>query len=389
MRVLQVHTRYRETGGEDAVVEVEAELLRRTGHEVIQYKAENPSGAVAATFTLAQAPWNVRAAHVLRQLAERVQPDVAHVHNTWFALSPAVLPALRRTGMPVVMTLHNYRLICANALLFRDGRPCEDCVGTHPWHGVRHRCYRGSAALSASVTATVALHQRRGTWDHDVDLFLALTPFSRALLVRGGLPADRVRVKPNSVADPGPRRTPAARSRTVVFIGRLAPDKGVDVLLEAWRRLGDPSLELVVGGDGPARRDLERRFAGPGVRFLGRLEPASVRELMLSARALVFPSRAYESQPMVVLEALAAGLPVLASDLGGRHEILGPLGPAWLAPAGDVAGWTAALGRLADPGFVAPAAVEARALYERSFAEGPALSALLDAYEWARTARSR
>jgi glycosyltransferase involved in cell wall biosynthesis len=379
MRILQVHTRYREPGGEDAAVEADAALLRAAGHEVVQHQVENPRGAVATAAALTRSPWNAGAAKLVRRLAKQLRPDVVHVHNTWYALSPAVVRALRHGGVPVVMTLHNYRLLCANALLFRDGLPCEDCVGSHPWHGVVHRCYRGSALQSMPAAATIAVHRRLGTWRHDVDLFLALNEFSRRLLIRGGLPAERIRVKPNFVEDPGARAVRAGSSLTVLCIGRLVAQKGIDVLLEAWRRLGDSRLELLLVGDGPLRADLERRGV-PGVRFAGRLPPAQVREHMLAGRALVFPSRSYEGQPMVVLEALAAGLPVLASSLGGMPELLAPLGSAWLAPVGTVAGWVEALRRLADGQLVDQASTDARAQYERSFTRSAGLTALEEAY---------
>src|SRR4029450_5924212 len=138
VRVLQLHTPYRQPGGEDAVVRAEAEVLRRSGHEDVQHQVQNPPGAAGAIGSLVLSPWNPLQARKVQGLAERIRPDVAHVHNTWYAQSPAVLWALRRSGVPTVMTLHNYRLVCANGQLFRDGAPCEDCVGTSPWHGVQH-----------------------------------------------------------------------------------------------------------------------------------------------------------------------------------------------------------------------------------------------------------
>jgi glycosyltransferase involved in cell wall biosynthesis len=382
MRILQVHTPYREPGGEDAAVEAEAALLRQAGHEVVQHQVENPQTVLATAAVLTRSPWNAGAARAVRLLVEQVRPAVAHVHNTWYALSPAVVHALRQSGVPVVMTLHNYRLLCANALLFRDGLPCEDCVGSHPWHGVLHRCYRGSALQSVPAAATIDLHRRLGTWRRDVDVFLALNEFARTLLVRGGVPAERIRVRPNFVEDPGARAVPAGSSRTVLCVGRLVAQKGIDLLVEAWRCLGDSRLELLLVGDGPLRGDLERRGV-PGVRFTGHLPPAQVREQMLAGRALVFPSRSYEAQPMVALEALAAGLPVLASNLGGMPELLAPLGSAWLTPPGTVAKWTEALRRLAADQLVDQASRDARAHYERSFTKSAGLAALEASYRHA------
>jgi glycosyltransferase involved in cell wall biosynthesis len=379
MRILQLHTHYREPGGEDVVVQAEATLLRDAGHEVVQHQVENPRGAVGAAVALARSPWNAGAAMTARRLAEEFKPDIAHVHNTWYALSPAVVRGLRHAGVPVVMTLHNYRLTCANAELFRDGRPCEECVGTLPWRGVAHRCYRGSALQSLPAAATIALHHWIGTWRRDVNLFLALNEFSRLLLVRGGLPAERIRLKPSFVEDPGPRTVPVSASSMVLCVGRLVSQKGVDLLLEAWRRLGQTGLKLVLVGDGPLRARLER-LRIPGVHFTGHLPAAEVRSRMLAGRALVFPSRSYEGQPLVILEALAAGLPVLASDLGGMPELLAPLGNEWLARAGTVEGWTMALRRLANDHTVDRASVLARTHYEQSFTSSAGLAALEAAY---------
>jgi glycosyltransferase involved in cell wall biosynthesis len=387
MRILQVHTRYRYEGGEDAVVRAEAALLTRAGHEVVPYLAENPVGAGPTAAAMLASPWNPAAARRLRAAVRQARPDVAHVHNTWFALTPSVVAALDDAGVPVVVTLHNYRLLCANASLFRDGHPCEDCVGSHPWHGVRHRCYRDSVPSSAAVAATLTLNRVIGTWDRHVRLFLALNDFARDRFVAGGLPLERVRVKPNSVGDPGPRAGPPSSSRTVLFAGRLTPEKGIGVLLEAWRRLGPADLELVVAGDGPMRAELERR-PPPGVRFLGQLDPAAVQGWMLGSRALVFPTWLYEGQPMSVLEAFAAGLPVLASRLGGNAELVGALGDGWLAPSQDPDALAERLAGLADDPWVDQAGTAARRLYEERFAERHNLRALEAAYRYC-TMRSR
>jgi glycosyltransferase involved in cell wall biosynthesis len=388
VRVLQLHTPYRQPGGEDAVVRAEAEVLRRSGHEVVQYQVQNPPGAVGAIGSLVLSPWNPLQARRVQGLAERIRPDVAHVHNTWYAQSPAVLWALRRSGVPTVMTLHNYRLVCANGQLFRDGAPCEDCVGASPWHGVRHGCYRDSMALSVPAAGTIALHDRLRTWSRTVDRFVVLSEFAAERLVRGGLPPDRIELKPNFVVDPGPRAAPAAASATVLYVGRLSPEKGVELLVEAWRELGEGPLELVVVGDGPLREGLMRRPAAR-LRLAGQLPAEEVRRRMLSARALVLPSVWYEGQPMAVLEALAAGLPVLGSDIGGVPELLAPLGRDWLAAPGEVASWVAALRALADPERVEVASAQARALYERSFSAATAARALEGIYERAASHRAR
>ena len=342
MRILQAHTRYRQAGGEDAVVAAEAALLRSAGHEVAEFEAQNPTAAAAAAGAMATAAWNPAAA---RRMADRIAefaPEVVHVHNTWFAMSPSVIEATRRQGVPVVLTLHNYRLMCSNGLLFRDGRPCTDCVGSHPWHGVVHRCYRDSAPASAVAATSIAVHQSRGTWRRGVNAYIAMTEAARPLFVAAGLPPERIVVKPHFVADPGPRRQPPSASRTVLYVGRLEVGKGIEVLLHAWRQLRDPDLELLVIGDGPLR-DVAQRLAPAGVRFAGWLPREELREHLLTARAFAFPSEWYEPFGLAVVEAMAAGLAITASRIGGVEELLGPSARSQLVPPGDTGALAASL----------------------------------------------
>jgi glycosyltransferase involved in cell wall biosynthesis len=379
-RILQITNHHREPGGEDAVAAAEARLLAGAGHEVLRYRAWNARGDLKAGAQLAVSAWNPWAARTVSRLVREHRPDVTHVHNTWFALSPSIFGELHASGAPVLMTLHNYRTVCSNAFLFRSGRPCEDCVGSHPWHGVRHRCYRGSRVASAAAAANIALQRARGTWVNDVDRFLALNEFSRRRLVAGGIPDQKVILKPNFVDDPGPRSNRPSESEHVLFVGRLSAEKGILELIGAWRRASPQELRLLVIGDGPlisqARADLDG-----SIRVLGRLHKDEVTKLMLSSRALVLPSRWYEVQPMVLLEALAAGLPVLASDLGGNPETLGDLGAAWLVAPGRVDEWARALSVLANDSSVDEAGSRARATYRAGFTPEVGLRNLERAYE--------
>lgn len=379
MKILQVHTSYREAGGEDAVVAADATLLRGAGHTVVQHVAANPESTVAAAAALARAPWNTAAAREITRAVARERPDVAHVHNTWFALSPSIVTALARAGVPVVMTLHNYRLLCSNALLFRDGRPCEDCVGSHPWHGVVHRCYRGSVVASAAAATTIAVN--RGTWTRHVSQFLTLNAFARERFIAGGLPADRLVVSGNFVGDPGPRLAPPSQSRTVLYVGRLTPEKGIGALVDAWAAAGPEDMELLVVGDGPLREELQRRSV-PGVRIAGWRPPDEVVTSMRGSRALLFPSQWYEGQPVTLLEALAAGLPVMASDMGGTAELLGDSGRAWLVSGVD--GWPEALARLQRDEELDQHGAALRRRYEASYTPASALRRLEDVYASAR-----
>ena len=378
MRIFQLHNRYRRAGGEDAVVAAEADLLRQAGHQVLTHTAQNPADWPQAAAKFAVAPWNRNAADKVAEAAQHFGPDIAHVHNTWFALTPASISALHRLGVPVVMTLHNYRLICANSYLFRDGGPCEKCVGSHPWHGARHRCYNRSALASVQAARTISSNHRRGTWQHDVDLYFALTRFARDRFVAGGVPANRIGIKPHFVNDPGGRSRPPSASRDVLYVGRLAPEKGVDVLVDAANRVD--GLDLTVIGDGEERSRLER-MAGPRVRFTGHLPAAEVRRAMLQARALAFPSLSYETFGLVLVEAMAAGLPVLASNLGGSPDIVRPGAGELIAP-GDVDAWIATLRGLDDA--KADAAGEgARLQWQQRFSPPSALPVIEDGYRWA------
>ena len=379
MRILQIHATYREPGGEDAAVATEAALLRDAGHQVEAYVEANPTADGAATTRLLAAPWNARAAERGRAAARRFAADVVHVHNTWFAFSPAVLTALRRDGFPVVLTLHNYRTMCAPGTLFRDGQPCLDCL-PGPLPAVRHACYRGSRAQSAIAAGTIALHRRRETWARDVDHLLAISRFGRELHVRAGLPAERISVKSNSTDDPGGRPSPPSASDEVLYVGRLAPEKGVDTLLDAWR-VASPPHRLTVIGDGPSRDGLVRS-APAGVTFAGRLSGAEVRDRLLRARALVFPSRWFEGQGLVGLEACAAGTPVLHSELGAMRELTDPEDDASF-PAGDAASLAAALGRLSD-GFVDTQGARARRRFEERYTHEQARRRLVETYDAAR-----
>jgi glycosyltransferase involved in cell wall biosynthesis len=377
MRVLQVHTHYREPGGEDAVVATEADLLRDAGHHVLSHRVSNPQGARAAA-SLAVAPWNATRARAVARHVERSHPDVVHVHNTWFATSPAILSAVRATGVPVVMTLHNYRLLCAAATLFRDGAPCTDCVGTHPWHGVQHACYRGSRPQSAVAATTIDLHARRGTWHRDVDRFLALTEFGRDQFVSGGLPAERILVKPNSVGDPGPRPAPPSASTTVLFLGRLTEEKGLDTLLRAWQR-APARLRLVVAGGGPLEAAVRAR-APERVEVVGPLPGPEVRRSLLSARALVFPSTWYEGQGLVAVEAAAAGTPVVLSDHGAMTGLFAPGAEELLFPPADVDALVDRLARLDDDRFVDRLGGFVRRRYEERYTHTTALERLESTY---------
>jgi len=389
MRILQLHTRYREAGGEDRVVAAEAELLRSAGYDVEQVIADNPSSPAQTATALLRSPWNPRSWRAVERAVARFKPDVAHVHNTWYALSPSVIDGLRALDVPTVMTVHNYRLMCVNGMLLRNGGPCEDCVGRSPWPGVRHRCYRSSALASGAAAATIALSRRRETWRRGVDLYLAPTEFTRARLLAAGFPADRLLVKPHFVDDPGPRPAAPSRSRTFLNVGRLSPDKGLHPLLDAWAALEDREMELVCIGDGPLRDELVRRQV-PRVRFVGPLQPVEVRAWMLRARGLVAWSTAYETFGLVVAEAMAAGLPVIVPPGGALAEVAAGAAVAPETGTGDTASYLMrSLRRAADDAVIDTAGRAGRARFLASFTRADGLTRLLDGYRCAISSATR
>jgi glycosyltransferase involved in cell wall biosynthesis len=384
MRILQVHARYRQPGGEDAVVATEAALLRGAGHEVDQFLDDNSYGFKAVR-DLSLALWNPFVHGRLRAAARAIQPDVAHLHNTWFSLSASAASALAGSGVPVVMTLHNYRLACANALLYTQGDPCRRCLDGSAWNGLIHACYRG-VVPSAIAAANLSVHRALGTWQRNVDLFVVLTEFGRGIALAAGMPPEKVVVKANSYPDPGPRGLPAEKSDIVLFAGRLSEEKGVVGLLEAWQARRPDGLRLVVAGDGPLRPELP---APPATQFLGAIPRTDVSRLMSSARALVFPSRCYEGQPMVLVEALAHGLPVLGSGLGATREVVGRLGHQWVVESeGGVLAWRDALELLTDDAMVREGSRLAREVYEEQHTPATGLWRLEAIYERAIAAKA-
>lgn len=324
MKVLLVHNRYQQRGGEDAVVDAETSLLRRRGVEVERLDADNNSiqGAVAKIRTsLNQFGGSPDIRRRIGETLKRFSPDVVHVHNWFPTISASVFTQAKAAGIPVVHTIHNYRLLCVGATLFRDGRVCEDCIGASlRTAGIRHKCYRGSALGSAAASMGMLAHWATGTWHHSVDRFIALTEFSRSKLIEGGLPAEKISVKPNFV-EPEPEPGPGDGGY-FLYAGRLTEEKGLRVLLECWQN-GPDLPPLWIAGDGPLGPEVQSVAATlKNVRWLGLKTNDEVIALMSRATATLCPSLWYECMPRVVIESLAVGTPVIGSNLGGYPEMI-------------------------------------------------------------------
>jgi glycosyltransferase involved in cell wall biosynthesis len=320
MRILQVHNKYRPGwGGEETVVALEADLLRSHGHEVEQVFACTKELDGASAFRLFTAGlgtvWSLRGYSTIKKAIARFSPDVIHVHNTFPLLSPSVFWAANRAGVPVVQTLHNYRLTCAGSLLLREDRPCEECVGQFPWPGLRHRCNGSSLPRTAAVTAMNVIHDWLGTYRAKVNAYILLTAFSKGIMARAGLPEERMHVKPNF--SPATVRLTSPRICRVVFVGSIARFKGAHLLLEAWSRIAPAAHQLHMIGDGPDRAELEQSYAArSNIVWHGNVPRERVLDLIAASRWLVLPSLAYENFPMSVLEALSTGTPVIVPNRG-------------------------------------------------------------------------
>lgn len=365
MNILVAHNYYQQCGGEDAVFEAERDLLRDHGHTVRQLTFHNAAigSPLAALMASARGFYNPQAARAMARLIDTQRPDVVHLHNGFPLASPALAMAAHRRGVPVVMTLHNFRLICPKAQLFRDGRICEACVHKPlAISGIVHACYRQSRLQSAAVAAMTAWHRHSGAWRKHVDAYIVLSDFAKNRLLDSplGLRPEVLHIKPNFCADPGERPQPSGDD--FLFVGRLSPEKGIDTLLQAFQQTG---LPLRVIGTGPlAGRVAQAAAHTPSIRYDGFQPPERVRAQMHVARALVFPSQWYEGFPVTLAEALACGLPAIVSRVGGLPEIVEDQAQGLLVPPGDADALAAATRRLAaDAPLHARLAQQARQKY--------------------------
>src|SRR5713226_1627805 len=391
MRILLIHNHYQHSGGEDAVFAAESALLRENGHEVVEYTEDNQlingmSGAAVA----ARAIWSRSTRRRLIKILRDIQFDVVHFHNTFPLISPSAYSACREAKVPVVQTLHNYRLLCPAATLFRDGQLCEACLGkTPPWPGVWHACYRESRSQTAIVAGMLTVHRWLKTWQEQVDIYIALTEFCRQKFIEGGLPSEKIHVKPNFVnPDPGLRK---GNGHYALFVGRLSLEKGVRTMLRVWQ--GVKGIPLKIVGDGPLL-DEARAFVQKekleSVEVLGRRTPADVTLLMKGAKFLVFPSVWYETFGLVAIEAFGCGVPVIASRLGAMAEIVEEGHTGLLFRAGDA--WDLAqkvCWAVDHTDAVRRMGENARQVYEEKYTTEKNYKMLLDIYEQAVRKASR
>jgi glycosyltransferase involved in cell wall biosynthesis len=375
LKVLIVHNTYQSQGGEDSVVDAEITMLRSHGHEVATYFRNNDDISTQPASSVAiQTLWSSRSARDLAQLIQSFKPDVIHAHNTMPLISPSIYWAAARSRVPVVQTLHNFRLMCLSALYLREGKVCEDCSGHLPWRGVVRTCYRDSTAASAVLAGMLTLHRGLGTYRNKVSRYIALNNFCRNKFIEGGLPAERIVVKPNFVDAP----LPLEQLRNgFLFVGRLSLEKGISCLAEAVKLL--PEVQVSVAGVGSEEVLVN---GSQSFKLLGKLSSESVLAEMNRSIAMLVPSIWYETFGMVVIEAFACSTPVIASRIGALAEIVTDGETGLLFEAGNAHDMANKMSwALAHPEKMAEMGRNARTKYEAEFTAEKNYMQLMAIYE--------
>jgi glycosyltransferase involved in cell wall biosynthesis len=384
MRILTIHNKYQLRGGEDEVHDAEEQLLLSRGHQIRPLIFDNAGiGGFGAVLTGLSAPWSQASYRRVAGEISSWRPDIVNVHNFFPLATPAVHYAAASAGVPVVQTLHNFRTLCPSGVFFRDGKPCEECLGKLvPWPGIVHACYRDSYAASVSVAAMISVHNVLKTWQTQVTLFFALSEFSRQKFIQGGFPPERLAVKPNFVGldlGPGP-----GDGGFVFYAGRLSEEKGIPLLLNAWQA-AKPRGRLLLAGDGPLTplvRDLSGSDAS--IQYLGRLPLAETYQYMGNARAFAFPSLMYEGMPRAIIEAFSRGTPVIANRSGSMVEMIRDRETGWLVDSGDCGALAGVLSAVFTDQFDhARVRSAARAEFKRNYTADRQYDLLMDAYQHA------
>jgi glycosyltransferase involved in cell wall biosynthesis len=382
MKVLLCHNYYQQPGGEDRSFFDEEWLLKSHGHDVVRYTVHNDVIDEMSSLRLAKTLiWNRDSYRELRELIRRERPAVMHCTNTFPLISPSVYYAAKREGVPVVQSLHNYRLLCPNALFLRNNKPCESCLGkSFPLPAIIHGCYRDSRVASAGVAAMVSFHRLMRTWTRGVDKYFVLTEFARDKFIQGGLAADKMVIKPNFVhPDTGPGD---GSGDYVIFVGRLSSEKGIDTLLAAWQQLPS-NTKLKIVGDGPmAGRVSQAMNDDPRIEWVGRRTKEEVDRLIHKASCLIIPSICYETFGRAIIEAYVHGVPVIASRHGAMAELVRHGETGLLFDAGNATKLREAVERaFRDPDKLLRMRREARREFERLYTADVNYELLIGTYK--------
>jgi len=333
LKVLLVHNFYGSSApsGENMVYTAERELLGQHGHTVIEFTRHSDEirdrGAFGVLRGAFATPWNPFSKRALQSVLEKEEPDVMHVHNTFPLISPSIFHATKGLDTATILTLHNYRTFCAAGIPMHDNVPCTECLDTQSISpALRYGCYRKNRVATLPLATMIALHRRVKTWERHVDAFVALSEFQKDRMVRAGLAEENVHIKPPFYVNPPTPLPWEKRESKVVFVGRLGMEKGLYILIDAWKQWGREAPQLEIIGDGPERATLQKSVKGNGIEdkisFLGQLPSLEVQKRLRLARLLVLPSLCFEGFPMTIIEAFSLGVPVAASDIGPLSDIV-------------------------------------------------------------------
>jgi glycosyltransferase involved in cell wall biosynthesis len=382
MRILSIHNRYQIRGGEDESREAEEQLLRDYGHHVEVYEENNHRVSQLGHLQVAaRTVWSVESYNKVRKILQKYDYDLIHVQNFFPLISPSVYYAAQAEGVPVIQSLRNYRLLCGNGFLFREGKVCEACLNhTIPWPAIIHRCYRDSLPGTVTVSAMQVIHRALKTWTKQVNLFITLTEFSRHKFIQAGFHADKIVVKPNFIAQDSGVGT--GQGGYAFYVGRLSPEKGIDTLLSAWQQLGN-HIPLKIVGDGPLSQQVQQAAAEfSNIEWLGRQPLEKVYDLIGEAQFLIFPSQWYETFGRVAIEAFSKGTPVIAANIGAIAELIQDQKTGLLFTPGNPQDLTAKVQwALAHPQQIQPMRIQARSEFESKYTPEKSYQQIMAIYQ--------
>lgn len=380
MKILMLHNFYSEPGGEEKGFYSDCELFRSHNVDVITYSQHNEHQQNNKFKTVARCVWSAADYSHILKLIKHEKPDIMHVHNDFPLLSPSIYHAAFRAGIPAVHTLHNYRWVCPAGTLSRRGKPCIKCIGkSMPWPGVVHACYHRGRAATAVVAAMLTTHNLMGTFRHRVQAAIVFTDFMKNIYIQAGFSESQIHLRANFIdPDPGMGN---GEGNFVLFVGRLAAEKGIDVMLNAWAQFSS-GMSLKIVGQGPLYDQIRQRAISlPGVDLLGYVNKSYLDYLYKHAKILIVPSIWYEGSPSVICEAYAAGLPVLASNIGSLSELVRDGYNGAHFTAGDAGSLADVMGRmLANPDRLLALRQGARQTYECKFTAAASFRRLMEIY---------
>lgn len=322
MKILVIHNQYLEKGGEDRVVDSEIKMLKDFGNQVVYYKCSNSdinsiSFFKKIKFLFRDLNWNRQSYEEIKKLVREEKPDLAHIHNIFILLSPSIYFALKEASVPIVQTLHNYRWICLKGTFFAK-RICEDCFRGNRIKAVFRRCWRDSFVLSAFLARMLCKNDKSKMLQANVSAFIVLSEFSRDKFIEAGFPKEKLFVKPNFVDF---EFNVVKKQNYGLFLGRLVDYKGIDTLLKAYAKLDSYNLKII--GEGPMLDEVKVRINKlRNIELLGALSHEEAMDYLKKSAFMVFSSECYENMPLVIIESLASGTPVIASNLGAMKELV-------------------------------------------------------------------